>query len=263
MFGNPKTDNLLCHDHHHRPSSPTPSSSSSLSPSQPPTTTPKLRKPPPKFHCETIIVHRHHLPHQPPQYPTPLPPSRRGGRGRNDPYDKYTQDVIEYLDTLREYTGEAGICPTNPPIAEDVPRGFVEVQPCYPSSCPSPINSLKDLMDETCPVCYEEFKDENEVITTYCSHAFHTRCLLPWLSKKNTCPTCRAVYPLHYWPFLDRRCQTVAAAKQVAKSTLIQLKNEAETNQCDGGAAQVGRVVAVGVVVVRRILETGCEVCNR
>ncbi|MCD7460249.1 hypothetical protein HAX54_043149 [Datura stramonium] len=123
---------------------------------------------------------------------------------RNDPVCKYTEDVLEYLDTLREYTREVGICATKPPIAADVSRGFVEVQPCHKCWRPSPAFSIKDLMDETCPVCQEELKDENEVITTYCSHVFHTRCLLPWLSKKNTCPTCRAVYPLHYSPFLDR-----------------------------------------------------------
>ncbi|KAK4348532.1 hypothetical protein RND71_031287 [Anisodus tanguticus] len=94
----------------------------------------------------------------------------------NDPYDNYTEDVIEYLKALREYTGEGGIFPTKPPIAMDVPRGFFEVQPCI-----TPIDdfldnrSLNDLIDETCPVCQDEFKDENEVIATYCSHTFHTR----------------------------------------------------------------------------------------
>ncbi|KAH0632319.1 hypothetical protein KY284_035105 [Solanum tuberosum] len=125
---------------------------------------------------------------------------------RNDPFCKYTEDILEYLDMLREYTGEGGCCPMKPPIAADVASGFVEVPPCYRSWCSSPAISIKDLMNETCPVCQEELKDENEVITTCCSHMFHTSCLLPWLSKNNTCPTCRAVYPLHYSPLLDRQC---------------------------------------------------------
>ncbi|XP_015087971.1 uncharacterized protein LOC107031202 [Solanum pennellii] len=127
---------------------------------------------------------------------------------RNDPFCEYTEDVLEYLHMLREYTGEGGGCPMKPPIAADVASGFVEVPPCYRSWCSSPAISIKDLMNETCPVCQEEFKDGNDVITTCCSHMFHTRCLLPWLSKNNSCPTCRAVYPLHYSPLLDRqRCK--------------------------------------------------------
>ncbi|XP_059306519.1 E3 ubiquitin-protein ligase SGR9, amyloplastic-like [Lycium ferocissimum] len=112
----------------------------------------------------------------------------------SDPYDNYTEDVIEYLNMLREYTGEGGIFPTKLPVVADVPRGFFEVQPCVTPIDDFVINrSIGDLMDDTCPVCQDEFKHENEVITTYCSHAFHTSCLLPWLSQKNTCPTCRAV----------------------------------------------------------------------
>ncbi|KAG5583915.1 hypothetical protein H5410_044349 [Solanum commersonii] len=95
-----------------------------------------------------------------------------------------------------------------PPIEADVASGFVEVPPCYRSWCSSPAISIKDLMNETCPVCQEELKDENEVITTCRSRMFHTSCLLSWLSKNNTCPTCRAVYPLHYSPLLDhQRCK--------------------------------------------------------
>ncbi|KAM3340904.1 hypothetical protein P3S68_028539 [Capsicum galapagoense] len=117
----------------------------------------------------------------------------------------YTKDVIAYLDVLREYTSEGGISPMKPPIAVDVARGFVEVKPCDGSWCQIPFNGLTDLKDEICPVCHEEFTDVNEVITAYCSHAFHTRCLLPWLSKNNSCPTCRARYPLHYSPLLDHQ----------------------------------------------------------
>ncbi|XP_059306547.1 uncharacterized protein LOC132057991 [Lycium ferocissimum] len=125
----------------------------------------------------------------------------------NDPNDTYTDNVVEYLNMLREYTGEGGVFPTKPPIATDIARGFVEVKPCQSSWCASPAIRLEDLMDDTCPVCQDEFRNENEVIATYCAHAFHTRCLLPWLSKKNSCPTCRAVYPLHYSPSLDRQCR--------------------------------------------------------
>lgn len=127
----------------------------------------------------------------------------------NDPYNRYCEDVVAYLRKLRDYTGEGGICPTKPPIAVDVARGFVEVQVCYRSWCASPAYCIDELVDECCPVCWDGFRDEKEVIATYCSHIFHIQCLLPWLWKKNTCPSCRAVYPLHYSPILDRQIQNL------------------------------------------------------
>ncbi|XP_016438616.2 uncharacterized protein LOC107764540 [Nicotiana tabacum] len=129
---------------------------------------------------------------------------------QNDPYHDYSGDVLEYIFALREYTGEGGICPTKPPIAADVPRGFVEVKPSltpiFHQLSGNNSSSSRDLMyDDTCPVCYEDFKDKNEALTTYCLHDFHIECLLSWLSMNNTCPTCRAVYPLHYSAFLNRK----------------------------------------------------------
>lgn len=129
---------------------------------------------------------------------------------QNDPYHDYSGDVLEYIFALREYTGEGGICPTKPPIAADVPRGFVEVKPSltpiFHQLSGNNSSSSRDLMyDDNCPVCYEDFKDKNEALTTYCLHDFHIECLLSWLSMNNTCPTCRAIYPLHYSPFLNRK----------------------------------------------------------
>lgn len=44
-----------------------------------------------------------------------------------DPYHRYPNDVLEYLQALRKYTGEGGTCPTKPPIATDVARGCYEL----------------------------------------------------------------------------------------------------------------------------------------
>jgi hypothetical protein len=45
----------------------------------------------------------------------------------------------------------------------------------------------------TCSVCLEELSspDGAELLRMDCSHLYHQRCILPWLEKRNSCPTCR------------------------------------------------------------------------
>lgn len=44
--------------------------------------------------------------------------------------------------------------------------------------------------DETCVICFENL--EYDIVETYCLHKYHTKCLLKWLMKNRSCPTCRA-----------------------------------------------------------------------
>ncbi|XP_008575959.1 PREDICTED: E3 ubiquitin-protein ligase RNF181 isoform X1 [Galeopterus variegatus] len=46
-----------------------------------------------------------------------------------------------------------------------------------------------------CPVCLLEFEEEETVIEMPCHHLFHSSCILPWLSKTNSCPLCRHELP--------------------------------------------------------------------
>uniref|UniRef100_G1U984 E3 ubiquitin-protein ligase RNF181 n=1 Tax=Oryctolagus cuniculus TaxID=9986 RepID=G1U984_RABIT len=39
-----------------------------------------------------------------------------------------------------------------------------------------------------CPVCLLEFEEEETVIEMPCHHLFHANCILPWLSRKVSCP---------------------------------------------------------------------------
>ncbi|KAH0513366.1 E3 ubiquitin-protein ligase RNF181 [Microtus ochrogaster] len=46
-----------------------------------------------------------------------------------------------------------------------------------------------------CPVCLLEFEEEETVIEMPCHHLSHSNCILPWLSKTNSCPLCRHELP--------------------------------------------------------------------
>jgi len=41
-----------------------------------------------------------------------------------------------------------------------------------------------------CPICLNEFEG-TVIIGKYCSHVFHSKCLLDWLQLQDICPCCR------------------------------------------------------------------------
>ena len=54
-------------------------------------------------------------------------------------------------------------------------------------------------LNDNCSICIEaicptEPKDFQPVLQLpECKHWFHTKCIIPWISRNNTCPLCRAV----------------------------------------------------------------------
>jgi hypothetical protein len=53
-------------------------------------------------------------------------------------------------------------------------------------------NSQKDDVNLNCIICFEDFKDGDNVTTLPCNkkHSFHEKCIKNWLEQKNTCPLC-------------------------------------------------------------------------
>lgn len=46
-----------------------------------------------------------------------------------------------------------------------------------------------------CPICFENMHN-TEIITLRCKHFYHTKCILDWSQKDNTCPICRDEFTL-------------------------------------------------------------------
>ncbi|KAF6151568.1 hypothetical protein GIB67_021754 [Kingdonia uniflora] len=57
---------------------------------------------------------------------------------------------------------------------------------------PSKLSKSVDLAieEEDCPICLEEYDEENPKIITKYEHYFHLSCILEWMERSDTCPVC-------------------------------------------------------------------------
>ncbi|XP_028767440.1 probable E3 ubiquitin-protein ligase RHB1A isoform X2 [Neltuma alba] len=44
--------------------------------------------------------------------------------------------------------------------------------------------------EDVCPICLEEYDDENPKLNTKCDHHFHLACILEWMERSENCPVC-------------------------------------------------------------------------
>ncbi|XP_057449985.1 probable E3 ubiquitin-protein ligase RHB1A [Lotus japonicus] len=49
---------------------------------------------------------------------------------------------------------------------------------------------LVEEEEDTCPICLEEYDEENPQLSTKCDHHFHLACILEWMERSESCPVC-------------------------------------------------------------------------
>ncbi|THD27038.1 E3 ubiquitin-protein ligase RNF13 [Fasciola hepatica] len=70
---------------------------------------------------------------------------------------------------------------------------------------------------ETCPICLEDYKDREKIRLLPCHHAFHTRCIDPWLLRnRRRCPVCNQTVELSGAPSPN---ETVLAGHEPVQPT--------------------------------------------
>lgn len=52
-------------------------------------------------------------------------------------------------------------------------------------------NLINKKDQDTCGICFSYFTGNNKIITLKCAHFFHSKCVVPWITRHKTCPTCR------------------------------------------------------------------------
>ncbi|KAF5739722.1 E3 ubiquitin-protein ligase [Tripterygium wilfordii] len=50
-------------------------------------------------------------------------------------------------------------------------------------------------LENSCPICLDEFEIWSEATKMPCNHFFHSNCIEMWLEKSNVCPLCRYKMP--------------------------------------------------------------------
>ena len=59
-------------------------------------------------------------------------------------------------------------------------------------------NLLYNPEENTCSICFDEFKEDIDVSKLKCNHLFHFSCIDKWMEQQSTCPICRTEHDIQH-----------------------------------------------------------------
>ncbi|TKY66001.1 E3 ubiquitin-protein ligase RING1 [Spatholobus suberectus] len=74
-----------------------------------------------------------------------------------------------------------------PPPAAAASKAAIESMPA--------VKILASHAESRCAVCMEHFEPDCDARAMPCGHVYHSECIVPWLSVRNSCPVCRREVP--------------------------------------------------------------------
>ncbi len=105
-------------------------------------------------------------------------------RNRENPIPYYENE--DFL--LPDPPSSSGLQPSAPPIIYPK-HTFFDIQK---------FAFVEAVYNKDCPICLEDFKGGDNVITLQCNHIFHEICLTEWYIKQNSnkikCPICNKLH---------------------------------------------------------------------
>ncbi|XP_060171063.1 uncharacterized protein LOC132602058 [Lycium barbarum] len=108
-------------------------------------------------------------------------------------YNFDDSDIQEILDTLFDFLTKKRGFRNKVEVFDGKIQKFREVKSGLKIVNLKKENVVSFELGDICPVCFEIFEEKSVVVITPCSHLFHRRCIFPWLSENDTCPTCREI----------------------------------------------------------------------
>ena len=124
--------------------------------------------------------------------------------------------------------------------------------------------------NEMCPICIEEYSENDQVKLLPCGHLYHPSCIEPWLTQKSTaCPLCKLdikeLLASSNAPSLNKSDGASGVVEfpdiiNTAFTTTIVVNQSTATHQLDSSALQCGAPQTNGLAVDERRNSVGGNV---